>query len=275
MQITPVGSPIPEGFTVKPLRYQIATALSQARQVLNADPEARLLAGGMTLIPALKHRLSAPSQLVDISRLADLRRIEAKADHVWVGAGMRHAEVAGSAPLATALPGLAQLAGGIGDPQVRARGTLGGSIANNDPAADYPAALLALKAVVVTQQRELAAEEFFQGMFTTALNADEIITGVKFAIPQKSAYAKFRHPASGFAMTGVYVADFGGGELRVAVTGAASSVCRWPAAEAAWQGGLKTAVFEHPELLSDIHAPAAYRAQLATLMFEQALRSLV
>ena len=260
---------------MKPLRYQIATALEQARQVLTADPEARLLAGGMTLIPALKHRLSAPSQLVDISRLADLRRIEVKADQVWVGAGMRHAEVATCAPLSQALPGLAQLASGIGDPQVRARGTLGGSIANNDPAADYPAALLALKAVVVTQQRELAAEDFFLGMFTTALKTDEIITGVKFFIPQKSAYAKFRHPASGFAMTGVYVADFGGGDRRVAVTGAASSVCRWAAAEIAWQSGLKTALFDHPELLSDIHAPAAYRAQLATLMFEQALLSLV
>lgn len=259
---------------MKPLRYQIATALDQARQVLTIDPEARLLAGGMTLIPALKHRLSAPSQLVDISRLADLRRIEVKADHVWVGAGMRHFEVASSAPLAQALPGLAKLADRIGDPQVRARGTLGGSIANNDPAADYPAALLALKAVVVTQQRELAAEDFFQGMFTTALKADEIITGVKFAIPKRSAYAKFRHPASGFAMTGVYVADFGGDDLRVAVTGAVSSVCRWPVAEAAWQQGRRTAVFEHPDLLSDIHAPAAYRAQLATLMFEQALQSL-
>ena len=260
---------------MKSIQYQLATTLDQARQVLTADLEARLLAGGMTLIPALKHRLSAPTQLVDISRLAELRRIEVKADHVWVGAGMRHAEVASSASLAQALPGLAQLAGGIGDPQVRARGTLGGSIANNDPAADYPAALLALNAVVVTQQRELAAEDFFQGMFTTALKGDEIITGVKFPIPKRSAYAKFRHPASGFAMTGVYLADFGGAQVRVAVTGAASSVCRWPAAEAAWQRGLNTALFEHPELLSDIHAPAAYRAQLATLMFEQALRSLV
>jgi aerobic carbon-monoxide dehydrogenase medium subunit len=259
---------------MKSLHYQLAASMDQARQSLNQDPEARLLAGGMTLIPALKHRLSSPSQLVDISRLPDLRRIEVKADHVWVGAGMRHAEVAASAPLAQAIAGLAKLAGGIGDPQVRARGTLGGSIANNDPAADYPAALLALKAVVVTQQREIAAEDFFQGMFTTALKADEIITGVKFAIPKKSAYAKFRHPASGFAMTGVYAADFGG-DKRVAVTGAASSVCRWAAAEAAWHRSLQTAVFEHAELLSDIHAPAAYRAQLATLMFEQALQSLV
>lgn len=260
---------------MKPLQYQLSSSLDQARQALAQDSEARLLAGGMTLIPALKHRLSSPSQLIDISRLPDLRRIEVKVGHLWVGAGMRHAEVAAFAPLAQALPGLAQLADGIGDPQVRARGTLGGSIANNDPAADYPAALVALKAVVVTQQRELAAEDFFLGMFTTALKSDEIITGVNFFMPKRSAYAKFRHPASGFAMTGVYAADFGGGDVRVAVTGAASSVCRWPAAEAAWTSGLATAVFEHPELLSDIHAPAAYRAQLATLMFEQALNSLI
>jgi carbon-monoxide dehydrogenase medium subunit len=248
---------------VKPLQYHLAPSIAYAQSALAQDPEARLLGGGMTLIPALKHRLSSPSQLLDISRLAELRRIEVTAshmpNHVYIGAGMRHAEVAASTPLAKAIPALAQLAGGIGDPQVRARGTLGGSIANNDPAADYPAALLALKAVVVTQQRELAAEDFFQGMFTTALKADEIVTGVKFAIPKK----------------GVYVADFGGGEFRVAVTGAASSVCRWNAAEAACKQGAATAVFEHDELLADIHAPAAYRAQLATLMFEQALRTLV
>ena len=260
---------------MKPLQYHLAPSIAYAQSALAQDPEARLLGGGMTLIPALKHRLSSPSQLLDISRLAELRRIEVTPSHVYVGAGMRHAEVAASAPLAKAIPALAQLAGGIGDPQVRARGTLGGSIANNDPAADYPAALLALKAVVVTQQRELAAEDFFQGMFTTALRADEIVTGVKFAIPKKSAYAKFRHPASGFAMTGVYMADFGGGDFRVAVTGAASSVCRWSAAEAACKQGATTAVLEHDGLLADIHAPAAYRAQLATLMFEQALRTLV
>ncbi len=260
---------------MNPLHYQLVTTLDQARQALNADPQAKLLAGGMTLIPVLKHRLAAPSLLLDISRLPELRTIDITPGQAWVGAGMRHGEVARNAALQQALPGLARLAGGIGDAQVRARGTLGGSIANNDPAADYPAALLALNAVVVTQQRELAAQDFFQGTFTTALAADEIVTGVRFAIPLRSGYAKFAHPATGYAMAGVYVADFGGGQQRVAVTGAASSVCRWPAAEAAWAQGLATARFDHPELLEDLHAPGAYRAQLATLMFEQALNSLV
>ena len=260
---------------MNPLQYQLVTSLAQAQHALAADPQAKLLGGGMTLIPVLKHRLAAPSLLLDISRLPELRGIEVQAAHVWVGAGMRHSEVARSAAVQQALPGLARLAGGIGDAQVRARGTLGGSIANNDPAADYPAALLALKAVVVTQQRELAAQDFFQGTFTTALAADEIVTGVRFAMPQRSAYAKFAHPATGYAMAGVYVADFGGGERRVAVTGATGCVCRWPAAEAAWAQGLATAGFDHPELLEDLHAPGAYRAQLATLMFEQALAALV
>lgn len=260
---------------MNPLQYQLVTSVAQAQHALAADPQAKLLGGGMTLIPVLKHRLAAPSLLLDISRLPELRGIELQAGQLWLGAGMRHAEVARSATVQQALPGLARLAGGIGDAQVRARGTLGGSVANNDPAADYPAALLALNAVVVTTQRELAAQDFFQGTFTTALEADEIVTGVRFAVPQRSAYAKFAHPATGYAMAGVYVADFGAGQRRVAVTGAAASVCRWPAAEAAWAQGLATARFDHAELLQDLHAPGAYRAQLATLMFEQALNSLV
>ena len=260
---------------MNPFQYQLATSVDQAQQKLAGDAEAKLLAGGMTLIPALKHRLLAPTQLIDIGRLPALRRIEREAAGVWIGAGMRHDEVARSSVVRQALPALALLAAGIGDAQVRARGTLGGSIANNDPAADYPAALLACQAVVVTQRREIAADDFFLGMFTTALQADEIITGVRFALPQQSAYAKFRHPASGYAMAGVYLADFGGGQRRVTVTGACAGVCRWPAAEAAWAQGLGTAKFDHPDLLSDLHAPAAYRAQLATLMFEQALAALI
>ncbi len=259
---------------MNPFQYRLATSVDQAQQQLARDPEARLLAGGMSLIPALKHRLLAPTALVDIGRLAELRRIERQASALWLGAGMRHDEVARSSVVQQALPALARLAGGIGDAQVRARGTLGGSIANNDPAADYPAALLACKAVVVTQRREIAADDFFLGMFSTALQADEIVTGVRFACPQQSAYAKFRHPASGYAMAGVFIADFGGGERRVAVTGAGAGVFRWRAAEDAWAQGQRTALLDHADLLSDLHAPAAYRAQLATLMFEQALAAL-
>ncbi len=265
--------------TVYATDYQRPPTLAQAQQALAADPQAKLLAGGMTLVPVLKHRLAAPSQLIDISRLPELKGITVQPGHVWVAAGVRHCEVEHSAALQQALPGLAQLAAGIGDAQVRARGTLGGSIANNDPAADYPAALLALQAVVVVQGslgvRELAAEDFFVGMFTTALQEDEIVTGVRFKRPLRSAYAKFSHPATGYAMAGVYAADFGGGVLRVAVTGAASAVCRWPAAEAAWAQGQASAVFSSPDLISDLHAPGEYRAQRATLMFEQALQTLV
>ncbi len=256
------------------LDYLLATSLGQAQAALAQDPQAKLLAGGMTLIPVLKHRLAAPSQLVDIGSLPELQTLLVQAAQVTLGAGLTHRAVAASGALQQALPGLARLAGGIGDAQVRARGTLGGSIANNDPAADYPAALLALKAVVVTERRELPAEAFFTGMFSTALADDEIVTAVRFAIPLRSAYAKFGHPATGYAMAGVYVADFGGGDLRVAVTGATACACRWPAAEIAWQQGLGSASFDHPDLLDDMHAPAAYRAQLARLMFEQALLAL-
>lgn len=254
------------------LDYLLPTSLDQAKAAIARDPQAKLLAGGMTLIPVLKHRLAAPSQLVDIGHLPELQTLLVQAGQVTLGAGLTHRAVAASAALQQALPGLAHLAGGIGDAQVRARGTLGGSIANNDPAADYPAALLALKAVVLTERRELPAEAFFTGMFSTALAADEIVIGVRFAIPRRSAYAKFSHPATGYAMAGVYAADFGGGDLRVAVTGATACACRWPAAEAAWQQGLGTARLDPPDLLDDLHAPAAYRAQLASLMFEQALQ---
>ena len=260
---------------MNPVDYLLALSLGQAQAALAQDPQAKLLAGGMTLIPVLKHRLATPSQLVDIARLPELQTLQVQAGQVTLGAGLTHRAVAASPALQQALPGLARLAGGIGDAQVRSRGTLGGSIANNDPAADYPAALLALKAVVLTERRELAAEDFFSGMFSTALAADEIVTAVRFAIPLRSAYAKFGHPATGYAMAGVYTADFGAGDLRVVVTGATACVCRWPAAEAAWQQGLGTATFDHPDLLDDMHAPATYRAQLATLIFEHALQTLV
>lgn len=259
---------------MNPLDYLLATSLGQAQAALAGDAQAKLLAGGMTLIPVLKHRLAAPSLLVDIGRLPELQALEVLPGQVRLGAGLTHREVAMSARLQQQLPGLARLAAGIGDAQVRARGTLGGSIANNDPAADYPAALLALKAVVVTQRRDLPAEDFFTGMFSTALAQDEIITGVRFAVPLRSSYAKFGHPATGYAMAGVYLADFGAGDRRVAVTGATASVCRWPAAESAWKQGLGSATLDHPDLIDDLYAPAAYRAQLASLMFEQALQTL-
>jgi carbon-monoxide dehydrogenase medium subunit len=257
---------------MNPFQYHRAASADEARTLLASDDQARLLAGGMTLIPSMKHRLLAVTRLIDVGRLPELQDVRVGPDEVWVGAGVRHHQVASHAELKKTLPGLAQLAGLIGDPQVRARGTLGGSIANNDPAADYPAALLALGATVVTTKREIVASEFFLGMFTTALEPDEVIRCVRFPIPRRSAYAKFRHPASGYAMAGVYVADFGPQDRRVAVTGATDAVCRWPDAEAAWQGGKPAPAFVHEGLLDDIHAPARYRAHLTGLMLEQALQ---
>ena len=262
-----------------PFAYFRAARVSDALARLAADPQAKLLAGGMTLLPSMKHRLAAPTELVDVANLAELRGISRDGGWLVVGAAMRHHEVADDPAVKQAIPALAALAASIGDPQVRVRGTLGGSIANNDPAADYPAAVLGLKGEVVTDRRRLPAEEFFQGMFTTALQPDEIITAVRFACPRRAAYAKFAHPASGYAMTGVMVAEYGApghGEVRVAITGAGPGVFRWPQAEAALSARMAVdslAMLSLPAdgLNADLHAPAEYRAQLARVMTRRAV----
>lgn len=262
--------------------YTRPKALNEASDALQADGDAKLLAGGMTLLPTMKQRLAAPSTLIDIAQLAELRGLSLESEaggpatHIRIGAAMRHCEVADSAELRQHLPALADLAGGIGDPQVRARGTLGGSVANNDPAADYPAGLLGLDARVLTNQREIGADDFFVGMFSTALAPDEIITAVRFRIPRRAAYAKFAQAASGYALTGVLVADFGG-DIRVAVTGAGPGVFRWKAAEQALAARFEPAALaslNHPadDLNSDLHASAAYRAQLIKVMTQRAVR---
>jgi carbon-monoxide dehydrogenase medium subunit len=261
-----------------PFAYHRPRDLADALARLGADPEARPLAGGMTLIPSMKHRLSAPSQLIDIARLAELRGISRRGDWLVVGAASRYAEIAADPLVGAALPALAQVAESIGDPQVRSRGTLGGSVANNDPAADFPAAVLALAAVVRTDRREIVADDYFQGMFTTALLPGELIREIRFTIPRRAAYAKFHHPASGYAMTGVFVADFGDA-VRVAVTGAAPVVFRWHDAEAALGRASTVAAVDSlrlPEegLNTDMHAPASYRAQLAAVMLQEAVRQL-
>ena len=258
-----------------PFAYHRPERLSDALALLAADPEARPLAGGMTLIPSMKHRLAAPSQLVDLGRLPELRGIACRDASLVVGAGTRHAEIAVDPVVAATLPALAAVALAIGDPQVRARGTIGGSIANNDPAADYPAAVLALAAVVVTDRREVAADDFFQGMFATALEAGELICEIRLAIPRRAAYAKFHHPASGYAMAGAFVADFGE-TVRVGVTGVAPSVFRWHEAEAALlrrfdEDSVAALALDEAGLFGDLHAPAAYRAHLANVMLRQAV----
>lgn len=250
------------------------TSVAAAAAAFAGGGEAAYLAGGHTLIPAMKSRLRMPDALIDLSALG-LTGLAPEGDRLWIGAMTTHAAVAAGA---TAIPGLARLAGVIGDPQVRNRGTIGGSLANNDPAADYPAAALALDAVIETDRGSYRADDFFQGMFATALADGEIITRVGFAIPEASAYAKFRHPVSRYAMVGVYVARFAARESsawRVAVTGAGPGVFRWADAEAALAAGSAVPPLAADDLNSDIHASAEYRAHLCGVMLKQAVAALI
>jgi carbon-monoxide dehydrogenase medium subunit len=226
----------------------------------------------------MKARLAQPSHLVDIAGLAELAGIEVKDGKLLIGAAAKHGEVAASAVVKKAIPALAYLAGLIGDPQVRNLGTMGGSVANNDPVADCPAAVLALGATVITNRREIAADDFFQGMFTTALEPDEILVRIAYPIPKRAAYAKFPHPASGYAMAGVFVAETAGG-ARVAVTGAGPGVFRWQDAEAALAKNMKpaaldTLVVAADDLNEDLHATREYRANLVKVMAKRAVAAL-
>ena len=260
------------------LSYVKAKSVKEAADFLASHPEAKLLAGGMTLIPTLKLRLAKPTHLVDIGGLAELRKIELKAGKLVVGAGATHCEVSRSPVVRKAIPALAELASVIGDPQVRNLGTIGGSLANNDPAADYPAAVLGLGATVVTTKREIGADKFFQGLFATALGEGEIVVRVEFPLAKRTAYCKFHHPASGFAMAGVFIAQTAEG-VRVAVTGAGPGVFRWKEAEAALAKSLKPAALEGLKLNAsdfnnDIHADREYRANLVRVMAKRAATKL-
>jgi carbon-monoxide dehydrogenase medium subunit len=239
--------------------------------------EARPIAGGQTLLPTLRARLAEPSALVDLGGIAELKGIKAEAGGVTIGAGTTHAEVAASADVKKTIPALAALAGGIGDRQVRNRGTIGGSLANNDPAADYPAAALGLGATIRTNKREIKADDFFKGMFETALGDGEIITAVHFLKPEKAGYAKFRQPASRFCLVGVFVAKTAGG-VRVAVTGAGPGVYRSKELEAALGGSFtadaaKKTKVSSSGLNNDLHGSADYRAALVSAMAAQATGS--
>jgi len=255
--------------------YVKANSLREAREFLKSNPDARPLAGGMTLIPTLKARLAQPSHLVDIGALEELRGIELQGSTLTIGAATRHNDVLRSEKVRQAIPALAELAGRIGDPAVRNLGTMGGSLANNDPAADYPAAALGLNAKIVTDRREIAADDFFQGMFTTALEPGELIVRIAFPVPKRAAYEKFAHPASGYAMTGVFVAETAS-DIRVAVTGAGPGVFRWKEAEAALAqkfaadavAGLR---MPPDELNEDIHASRDYRANLVNVLTKRAV----
>ncbi len=260
--------------------YFDPTSVQKAVGVASDKPESRYLAGGQSLLAAMKLRLASPSDLIDLANIPGLRdiRVEGGGTAIAIGAMARHAEVADSVEVGTRIPALAALAGMIGDRQVRNRGTLGGSIANNDPASDYPAAVLALDAVVHTDRRKIAAADFFKGLFETALAPGELITSVTFPVPKKAAYMKFKNPASRFAIVGVFVAQTASG-VRVAVTGAGTrGVFRVKAMEAAlaknWSAeSLKAIAVSAAELQSDLHASAEYRAHLITVMAQRAVAS--
>jgi len=255
--------------------YTQAKNVDEAASTFGSASDASYLAGGMTLIPTLKQRLAAPSDLIDLGKIGDLEGITVSGDSVRIGAMTRHAVVAASAEVQKAIPALAKLAGGIGDPMVRNRGTMGGSIANNDPAADYPAAVVGLGATVHTSKRDIAGDDFFTGMFETALEPGEIVTGVTYPIPDRAAYVKFPNPASRYAIVGAFVSKTGG-EVRVAVTGAGPCVFRADEMEKALAGDFSAKAIENIKvpadgLNSDIHATAEYRANLVTVIAKRAV----
>ena len=260
-----------------PFNYQRAKSVADAAGAVSKNADAKLLAGGQSLIATLKLRLARPSDLVDLGAIDELRGIQVDGGSVTIGAMTRHAEVAASADVKKAIPALAALAGGIGDRQVRNMGTLGGSVAHNDPAADYPAALVGLGATVNTNKRRIAADQFFKGMYETALDAGEIITSVTFPRPKRAAYMKFKNPASRYAIVGAFVADTGSG-VRVAVTGAGPCVFRVAEMEKALAAKFapeSVASIHVPEkgLNSDLHAKADYRAHLITVMAKRAVEA--
>lgn len=262
-----------------PFTYHSPATLDEASALLLESPDARVIAGGMTLIPTLKQGLARVDRLIDLAGIDALYGIETCGNALRIGAMTRHYDVATSPLVLARLPGLATLAKSIGDFQVRNRGTIGGSVANNDPAADYPAALLALEATVITNRRRISAEAFFTGMFGTALEEGELIAAVEFTADIRCAYAKFANPVSGYAMAGSFVALAEGG-VRVAVTGAGPGVFRSSLHEAALRERLhpdaaRSIALPADGMISDFHATAAYRAHLVSVMTARALEELL
>jgi aerobic carbon-monoxide dehydrogenase medium subunit len=257
--------------------YHRASSVDEAAALFAKGSEPKYLAGGHTLIPVMKQRLASPSDVIDLGKIKELIGVEATADTLTIKAATPHFDVAQSSAAQKAIPAIAYLATLIGDPAVRHRGTIGGSLANNDPAADYPAAVLALGGSIKTNKRTIAADDFFQSLFATALEDGEIITAVSFPIPDKAGYAKFPHPASRFALTGVFVAKTKAGDVRVAATGASQSgVMRVGPIEAALKVNWSAAALDSVQipsagLLSDIHGSADYRANLIKVMAQRAV----
>jgi len=260
---------------MKSFNYKSATNIKDASKLISG--RAAFLAGGMSLLPAIKLRLAAYTDLIDIKKIKGLSGIKVSSKSLKIGATTTHAEVAASKEVDKSISSLAILADGIGDPQVRNRGTIGGSIANNDPAADYPSACLALNATIHTNKRKIPAEKFFKGMFETDLKKGELIEAIEFEVPEKSSYIKYPNPASRYAIVGVYIAKFKK-EVRVSITGAASSVFRSKELEAALTINFSPSVVENVNisskgLNSDIHASSEYRAHLIKVMTRKAVSS--
>ncbi|MDP6816560.1 MAG: xanthine dehydrogenase family protein subunit M [Alphaproteobacteria bacterium] len=259
-------------------KYHRPETLEEAAKLHAAAEDAQYMAGGQSLLPSLKFRLSHPSDVIDLSRLPDLDFIRTEGDALVIGSAVRHADVAASDTVRGAIPALANLAALIGDPQVRNSGTLGGALANNDPTADYPAAVLGLGATVITGKRQIAADDFFVDMFETALEEGEIITAVSFPKAAKAGYAKFPNPASRYAIVGVFAAEAADG-VRIAVTGAGASVFHASAMEAALgqslAGGAELPPVSPEGLNSDMHASAEYRAHLVTVMAGRAIEAAI
>lgn len=257
--------------------YLKPKTVAEAKALFEAHPEGKFLSGGHTLLPAMKLRLASPSALIDLGAVEGMSGIERRGDAVVIGARMRHGEVAESDVLKAAIPALAEIVGTIGDPAVRHRGTIGGSIANNDPSADYAAAALALGATIVTDSRRIGADDYFTGLFSTALDEGEIVTAVEFPVPRRMGYQKFRNPASRYALCGVCVAETAAGEMRVAVVGAgANGVFRVTEMEEALAKEFSAKALEgiavpEDDMASDIHADQEYRAHLVGVMARRAV----
>jgi carbon-monoxide dehydrogenase medium subunit len=257
--------------------YHRASSVDDAAATFAKGKDSKFLAGGQTLLPVMKQRLASPSDVIDLSKIKDMIGIVPTNNGIEIKGATTHYDVAESSDVQKAIPGLAYLASVIGDPAVRYRGTIGGSLANNDPAADYPAAVLALNATVKTNKRTIPADDYFKGLFSTALEDGEIITAVSFPVTAKSGYAKFRNPASRFALTGVFVARSPSGEVRVAAVGASQNgVMRVGAIESALTANWSASALDNVQvsasgMLSDIHGTADYRANLVRVMAQRAV----
>jgi aerobic carbon-monoxide dehydrogenase medium subunit len=257
--------------------YHRPSSVDEAAGLFGKGKEAKYLAGGQTLIPVMKQRLASPSDVIDLGKIKELVGVEVSGDTVTIKAATTHHDVATNSAVQKAIPALAHLASVVGDPAVRHRGTIGGSLANNDPSADYPSAVLALGATIKTNKRSISADDFFKGLFATALNDGEIITAVSFPVPAKAGYAKFPHPASRFALTGVFVVKTKAGDVRAAATGASQSgVMRVAPIEAALKANWSASALDALKipasgLMSDIHGSSDYRANLIKVMAQRAV----